>query len=92
MADHFEFRKSSPAIDSDIQKALKEGDPITEQWMANKDCGTPGAIYRTAIKPDKVSLEVELPQDNLLGMSEEEAVALEQEIHNAMEVILAKFF
>jgi hypothetical protein len=53
-------------------------------------CQTPGCVYNTVIESDKVSCEVTLPFD--LDLTEAESKELESNIHNAMEIVLSKFF
>jgi len=55
--------------------------------MANKtECQTPGAIFHTEIKPKKVSISVDLPND--LNLDEKQAALLKTNLHNAMELVL----
>ena len=53
-------------------------------------CQTPGAQYTTIIKGDKIQVQVELPFRN--SLTEEQAVLLEANMHNAMELCLAPLF
>lgn len=53
-------------------------------------CQTPDAIFNIEIKDDKVSVEIELPMK--LDLTESEAKLLESNIHNAMELVLSKYF
>jgi hypothetical protein len=55
-----------------------------------RGCLTPDAIYKMSISPNEVSVSVKLPID--LNIDEEEAKALEDDMHDAMEAILAKYF
>ena len=55
-----------------------------------KICLTPEAFYDIRISPREVGVNVRLPMS--LDMSEEEATMLEQEMHDAMEQILARYF
>lgn len=53
-------------------------------------CQTPDAKFKIDISDDKVSVSVDLPMS--LDLSEKEAKLLEDNIHNAMELVLAKYF
>lgn len=53
-------------------------------------CKTPGAIYHFNLNERNVGVDVEIPFE--IELSEEEAIALEDEIHDAMELILEKFW
>lgn len=53
-------------------------------------CQTPDAEFHIEIKDKKVSVEVELPMD--LELTEKEAKLLEDNIHNAIELVLARYF
>lgn len=53
-------------------------------------CQTPEAQFHIEIKDKKVSVEVDLPMD--LELSEKDAKLLEDNIHNAMELVLARYF
>jgi len=61
--------------------------------MANSTkCLTPDARFSIKINPHKVSVTVRLPNQELSGLTEEEAVILETLIHNQMELVLRPFF
>jgi len=53
-------------------------------------CQTEGANYKIEIGDDKVGVEVTLPFK--LELSEDDAKLLEDNIHNAMELVLSKYF
>lgn len=53
-------------------------------------CQTHGAIYSTKIRPQSVAIRVDLPEP--LGLSGEEAEVLEANPHNALELVLARYF
>jgi hypothetical protein len=53
-------------------------------------CQTPGTKFTTEISDDKISVIIELPMS--LDISKKEAKLLEDNIHNAMELVLAKYF
>jgi hypothetical protein len=53
-------------------------------------CQTPGAVFRTSVTDRAVSVTVDLPAS--LGLSEDEAVLLEANLHNAVELVLARYF
>jgi hypothetical protein len=56
-------------------------------------CLTPGAVYHTDITDDGnqtfVALEIELPR---LDLTELQAAELEANLHNATELVLARYF
>lgn len=54
------------------------------------ECQTPDANFKTNISDNKISVEIELPMD--LNLNEKEAKLLEDNIHNAMELVLARYF
>ena len=64
---------------------LKEKDMAVET-----ECQTSGAIFHVEINPREVICAVSLPFD--LELSEYEAAILEANIHNAMELVLARYF
>lgn len=53
-------------------------------------CQTPGAIFHISIKPRSVRCMVSLPID--LNITEDRAIQLENQIHDAFEDILKEFF
>jgi len=53
-------------------------------------CQTPDAKFTTEITKDKISITIDLPSE--LDINEDEAKILEANIHNAMEMVLAKYF
>lgn len=70
------------------QKITKNVKKFTEALKTK--CQTPDAQFNIKINDDKVSVEVELPMK--LDLSEDEAKLLESNIHNAMELVLSKYF
>lgn len=54
------------------------------------ECQTPDAVYNIKINDKSVLCNVELPFP--IELSEEEAKQLESNIHNAMELVLSKYF
>lgn len=59
--------------------------------MANRTkCQTDGAVYSTTIKSKSVDIKVSIPFK--LDISEEEAIILETNIHNVMEIVLKPYF
>jgi len=56
-------------------------------------CKTPGAVYSISVKnpPQVIELSVVLPA-SVARLNEAQATRLEQELHDAAESILAKFF
>ena len=59
--------------------------------MANPTaCQTPGAQFHTRISPAEVSCTVTLPRP--LDLTEQQAAELDTNMHNAMELVLARYF
>ncbi len=54
-------------------------------------CQTPGATYRTKIAAHEVIVEVDLGRDELV-LGEESAALLEANLHNAVELVLSRFY
>jgi hypothetical protein len=57
-----------------------------------KECQTPGAVYKISIHTWGVSGAVVMPGDELKDITEYQAKELQQEMHDKLESILAKFF
>lgn len=55
-------------------------------------CQTPGAQFTTHISSAGVMVGVELPIDNQLDLTPEQAQVLEAHLHNAVEQVLAPYF
>jgi len=55
-----------------------------------RKCLTPGATYHITIHKRRVGCDVSLPM--ILDLSEDDAVRLENKIHDAMEKILKEYF
>jgi hypothetical protein len=53
-------------------------------------CQTPGAVFHISIHERRVGCDVALPMR--LELSEDEAVKLEDKIHDAMEEVLKEYF
>jgi hypothetical protein len=53
-------------------------------------CQTPGAMFSTKITDQSVSVHVDLPHP--LDLTEPEAGQLEANLHNAVELVLARYF
>ena len=53
-------------------------------------CLTSGAYFDTHIEPRRVSISVDMPFD--LNISEEEAIELESLLHNAVELVMSRYF
>ena len=58
--------------------------------MKVRKCQTPGAIFHISIHEDRVGCDVTLPMR--LALNEDEAMKLEDKIHDAMEEILKEYF
>lgn len=54
------------------------------------ECQTPGARFYTRIDPTRVQVEVVLPFE--LNIQVEEAELLENNLHNAVELVMARYF
>lgn len=53
-------------------------------------CQTSGAIFHTEVSERRVSVSVDLPM--ALELDEAAAELLEANLHNAMELVLARYF
>ena len=53
-------------------------------------CQTPGVVFHTVVSPLAVSVTAELPA--ALDLGEAEATLLEANLHNAVELVLARYF
>ena len=58
--------------------------------MKGGKCQTPGAVFHIGIHERRVLCDVELPMR--IDLSKDEAIQLEDKIHDAMEQILKKYF
>jgi hypothetical protein len=59
--------------------------------MANQTpCQTPGAQFHTRISAKEIECKVDLPME--LELTEEEATTLDANLHNALELVLARYF
>ena len=63
---------------------------LKEMAHAGRICLTPGSFYDFNINPREIGVNVRLPMS--ISISEEEAIQLEELIHDAMERILARYF
>ena len=54
-------------------------------------CQTPGVTYRTRINEHEIMIEVDLGMDSLV-LSAESAALVEANLHNAIELVLARFY
>jgi hypothetical protein len=54
-------------------------------------CQTPGATYRTRIEDSKITIQVDLGR-RTLHLREESAALIEDNLHNAIELVLARFY
>lgn len=54
-------------------------------------CQTPGAVYHTTIEKHKITVVVDLGHDEL-HLSTESAALVEANLHNAVELVLARFY
>ena len=53
-------------------------------------CQTPGTQFTTRISPRLIEIRADLPE--ALDLTEEAAVLLEGNLHNAVELVLARYF
>lgn len=56
------------------------------------DCLTPDAIYHTKIRDNSVTIKVDLPNYELLSLTEQSAEKLEMSLHRAIEAVLSGYF
>jgi len=54
------------------------------------ECLTSGAYFNTEITPRRVSISVDMPFD--LDIDEKEAERLEALLHNAVELVMSRYF
>lgn len=54
------------------------------------DCLTSGAYFNTHVEPRRVSISVDMPFE--LNIDEEEAIELETLLHNAVELVMSRYF
>lgn len=69
-----------------IEEFIKK---VIEEQNAT-ECLTSGAQFNTQIEPSRVSISVDMPFD--LNIDEEEAIKLETLLHNAVELVLSRYF
>jgi hypothetical protein len=55
-------------------------------------CLTPGAIYKTKIKKEQIEVSVDMSDSNTDEIGADEAKVLEDDLHYAIEKVLAKHF
>jgi len=78
-------------MDTNIREHIdmfKNFKPITEAIKTK--CQTEGAVYQTEISEKNVSVNVKIPFT--LDLDKDEAKLLEDNIHNALELVLAPYF
>lgn len=75
-------------------KITEKQNQLIEQLVLNEAnktvCQTPEAQFHIGVKDKEITCRVELPKS--LNLDEKEAKLLETNIHNAMELVLAKYF
>ena len=67
---------------------FKNFKPINE--AVKTKCQTEGAVYQTDISEKNVSINVKIPFN--LDLDKDEAKLLEDNIHNALELVLTPYF
>jgi len=67
---------------------MKLKDVISE--AVKTDCQTCGVVYNTTIKPKEITVKLELPKK--LNITDKESKKLSGNLHNALELVLAKYF
>lgn len=63
---------------------------MKEVVSESRKCQTPDAVYHISIHERRVGCDIALPMR--LGLSEDEAMKLEDKIHDAMEEVLKEYF
>lgn len=53
-------------------------------------CQTPGARFHTAIVGQQITVSIDLPHP--LGLTWDQAAMLDDNLHNALELVLARYF
>lgn len=65
-----------------------------EKYMTNEavktDCQTPETNYKIEIIDNKVNISIDLPK--IIEFNEDDAKLLEKNLHNALELVLARYF
>ena len=54
------------------------------------DCKTPGATFQIVVGPTFASVQIDHPTP--VDLTKQEAIGLEDEMHDAMEAIFARFY
>lgn len=54
-------------------------------------CQTPGAVYSIEIDDSQIRIVVDLGHDTL-HLSDESAALIESNLHNAVELVMARFY
>ena len=67
---------------------FKNFKPIVE--AIETKCQTKGAIYNTDISENNISIDIEIPFN--IDLTKSEAKLLENNIHNALELVLKPYF
>jgi hypothetical protein len=71
----------------EIEEFLNKRD---DRKTVDYDCKTPGAVYHFDVSPHAIEVRVDLPY--MISMEEPEAIELENDLHDAIEKILAPYF
>ena len=89
-----EYRMFESRYGDDKNEYLGEFEPISSEISHKRECLTPGAAFHTEIGWNFVKVKVDFPGSLVLSknprVDESEAKHLEQEIHDAIEAVLAR--
>ena len=75
-----------------VRRAVRQSRINSEYYVAKNRCLTPGAQYVTKIKPHKLVCKVKLPPAVRLSLTSDQAEVLDEQVHRALERVLARFF
>ena len=75
-----------------VKNAVKRSRSNSEYFCSSKDKKDAlGTVYRTEITDRRVTVSVSIPADLDLGLDDEKALILDNEIHDAIETILLSY-
>ena len=60
--------------------------------MVHRKCLTPGAKYHLWLREESLEIFVDFPKSIAMSFTEDETKVLEEECHNAVEAILARYW
>jgi len=63
---------------------------MEDRYKASEECKTPGAIYHTTVN-DR-ALKISVNYGIVIPWTEDQAIEIQEQAHNALEKILAPYF